>query len=207
MLINNAGVLLSDTYEETEDGFEMHFGVNYLGHFLLTNLLPDTLKASAPSRIINLSSIMHIFGVINRSDLNNRQSFGKHKAYAQSKLANILFTQELSRRLQGTGVTVNAVHPGDTKTSITQNLDHWYEKLGVLLVHYHFKTPKSGAQTSIRLAVDPELETCSGEYFADCKVRNVFASARKNNNDAEWLWMQSEKMTKLTSPTRDSFFK
>lgn len=111
ILINNAGVMAMPK-ALTKDGFEMQLGVNHLGHFLLTNLLLDILKASAPSRIIILSSLAHKYGEINRDDLNSEKSYNKYKAYSQSKLSNILMCQELARRLKGTGVTVNSVHPG-----------------------------------------------------------------------------------------------
>lgn len=199
ILINNAGVMAMPK-ALTKDGFEMQLGVNHLGHFLLTNLLLDILKSAAPSRIIVLSSLAHKYGEINREDLNSEKSYNKYKAYSQSKLANILFVQELAKRLKNTHVTANAVHPGIVKTDLGRYLVHSYlKKLIDPFTYYFFKTAKSGAQTSIRLAVDPELENVSGEYFADCKIQRVAPAARKNNDDAEWLWKQSEKMTHLSS--------
>lgn len=199
ILINNAGVM-AIPQALTKDGFEMQLGVNHLGHFLLTNLLLNILKSSAPSRIIVLSSLAHKYGEINREDLNSERSYNKYKAYSQSKLANILFVQELAKRLTNYHVTVNAVHPGIVKTDLGRYLVHSYlKKLIDPFTYYFFKTAKSGAQTSIRLAVDPELENVTGEYFADCKIQPVAASARTNNDDAEWLWKQSEKMTRLSS--------
>ncbi|XP_066875047.1 retinol dehydrogenase 13 isoform X3 [Kogia breviceps] len=118
ILINNAAVMRCPHWT-TEDGFEMQLGVNYLGHFLLTNLLLDKLKASAPSRIINLSSLAHVAGHIDFEDLNwEKRKYDTKAAYCQSKLALVLFTKELSRRLQGTGVTVNALHPGVARTEL-----------------------------------------------------------------------------------------
>lgn len=201
ILISNAGVMAMPK-ALTKDGFEMQLGVNHLGHFLLTNLLLDILKASAPSRIIVLSSLAHKYGEINRDDLNSEKSYNKYKAYSQSKLANILFTQELARRLKGTGVTVNSVHPGVVKTDLGRHLVHSYvKKLIDPFTYYFFKTAKSGAQTTIRLAVDPELGKITNQYFADCKPQQVRPSACRNNGDAEWLWKESEKMTKLSSHT------
>lgn len=186
----------------TKDGFEMQLGVNHLGHFLLTNLLLDILKASAPSRIIVLSSLAHKYGEINRNDLNSEKSYNKYKAYSQSKLANILFTQELAKRLKGSNVTVNAVHPGVVKTELGRHLVHSYlKKLIEPFTYYFFKTSKSGAQTTIRLAVDSELDKVTGQYFADCCLQQVYRAARKNNNDAEWLWKESAKMTRLSTHT------
>lgn len=113
ILICNAGILGISPKGLTKDGFEMHLGVNHLGHFLLTNLLLDMLKASAPSRVVVVSSIAEwIFGRIKRDDLNSEKSYTKWGAYGQSKLANVLFTKELARRLKGTGVTANCCHPG-----------------------------------------------------------------------------------------------
>lgn len=119
--MNNAGIMACPK-SLTEDGFESQFGVNHLGHFLLTNLLLDLLKKSAPSRIVNLSSIVHVFGRINKKDLNGDQFYNSWFAYAQSKLANILFTRELARRLKGTGVTANSLHPGLVYTGLHKHM-------------------------------------------------------------------------------------
>lgn len=197
ILINNAGVMAMPK-ALTKDGFEMQLGVNHLGHFLLTNLLLDLLKASAPSRIVVLSSLAHKFGQIDREDLNSEKSYNKYKAYSQSKLANILFTQELARRLKGSCVTVNAVHPGVVKTELGRYLIRpYFVEVMRPITYFFFKTPKSGAQTTLRVALDPSLETVSGQYFADCQIQEAAPAARKNNDDAEWLWKMSEKMTKL----------
>lgn len=122
ILINNAGVLTGG--EKTEDGFEVNMGINHLGHFLLTNLLLDLLKASAPSRIIVVASAIHRYGKIDKDNLNAEKSFpGSWKGYGNSKLANILFANELSRKLAGTGVTVNSLCPGAVDTDVTKNLN------------------------------------------------------------------------------------
>jgi NAD(P)-dependent dehydrogenase (short-subunit alcohol dehydrogenase family) len=121
ILINNAGVMAIPK-SFTEDGFEMQFGTNHLGHFLLTNLLLDLLKSSAPSRIVNISSLMHKFGQIKRDDVMNEQSYSRWLNYANSKLANILFTRELVKRLEGTGVTANSVHPGVVNTDLSKDV-------------------------------------------------------------------------------------
>lgn len=110
--------------------------------------------------------------------------------------------QELAKRLKGTGVTVNAIHPGVVKTDLGRHLVHSYvKKLSDPITYYFFKTAKSGAQTTIRLAVDTELDKVTGQYFADCEIQKVGAAARKNPDDAEWLWEESEKMTRLSSRT------
>lgn len=198
ILINNAGVMAIPKCL-TKDGFEMQIGVNHMGHFLLTNLLLDMLKASSPSRIINLSSIAHQWGSMNKDDLNSEKSYSKYNAYSQSKLANVLFTKALAKRLEGTAVTVNAVHPGIVKTELGRYLGNSYgRKLFTPFSHFFFKTPKSGAQTTLAVALDPELEKVSGKYFSDCKVKKEGAAAR-DEDLAEWLWKTSDEWTKLSA--------
>ncbi|XP_050478961.1 retinol dehydrogenase 13-like isoform X4 [Bombus huntii] len=133
ILINNAGVMRCPKMY-TQEGIELQFGVNHIGHFLLTNLLLDTLKDSAPSRIVNVSSSAHKRGKIKFDDLNNEKTYEPGEAYAQSKLANILFTKELANKLKGTGVTVNAVHPGIVRTEITRYMGIYQNFLGRLAV-------------------------------------------------------------------------
>lgn len=122
ILINNAGVMAISERQTTKDGLEMQIGTNHFGHFLLTNLLLDVIKDSAPARIINVSSNAHLFGKIHRNNLQMETSYASFKAYFQSKLANILFTRELAKRLKGTGVTVNSLHPGVVRTNLVNNL-------------------------------------------------------------------------------------
>lgn len=120
--MNNAGVMASPK-AMTKDGFEQQIGVNHMGHFLLTNLLLDLLKISAPSRIVVVSSLFHLYGRINKEDLNSEKSYWRWIAYGQSKLANILFTKELARQLEGTSVTVNALHPGAVNTELARHIN------------------------------------------------------------------------------------
>jgi retinol dehydrogenase 12 len=122
VLINNAGVMACPK-AMTKDGFEMQIGTNHMGHFLLTNLLLDLLKQTAPSRVINVSSLFHWYGRINKDDLNSEKSYWRWIAYGQSKIANILFTRELARRLEGTGVTANSLHPGAVRTELMRDVD------------------------------------------------------------------------------------
>ncbi|XP_062847897.1 retinol dehydrogenase 13-like [Trichomycterus rosablanca] len=169
VLINNAAVMRCPP-GKTEDGFDMQFGVNYLGHFLLTNLLLDKLKHSTPSRVINLSSLVHIIGEIDFEDLNwNQKKFDTKKAYCQSKLAIILFTRELARRLEGTGVTVNALHPGVVATDLGRHTGmHQSQFSSTILSPFFYlliKSPELGAQPSIYLAVAEELEGVTGRYY------------------------------------------
>lgn len=194
ILINNAGVLPSSTRETTKDGLELGIGTNHFGHFLLTNLLLDVLKAAAPSRIITVSSVMHKWYKINKDDLQMEKTYDAFKSYEQSKLANILFTRELARKLEGTGVTANSLHPGVIATEITRSfsyLQFLYNSLPFTL-----KSPKSGAQTTIMLAVDPDLENVAGRYFSDCALDNESDDA-KDDEMAKWLWKESERLTQL----------
>ena len=132
ILINNAGVMACD-YQKTEDGFEMQFGTNHLGHFLLTMLLLDLIKKSAPSRIVNVSSTAHTLGSgkIHFDDINFEKDYSPYEAYFHSKLANVLFTRELSKRLEGSHVTVNSLHPGAVKTDLER---HFSAYLQILVV-------------------------------------------------------------------------
>lgn len=172
----------------------MQIGTNHFGHFLLTNLLLDTMKTSAPARIINVSSVGHKLGKINRTDLLLEKSYAKWPAYFQSKLANILFTRELANRLKGTNVTANSLHPGAVRTELARNLS--IMKYAALPLHVVTKTPKSGAQTSIMLAVDPNLDGVTGKYFADCAVTKE-SKAAQCDETAVWLWEVSERLTGL----------
>lgn len=183
--------------QETKDGLEMQIGTNHFGHFLLTNLLLDVIKLSAPARIINVSSEGHKIGRINKvkDDLLFEKSYNKWIAYGTSKLANILFTRALARRLCGTGVTVNSLHPGVVKTELGKELSRFIQIL-LKPMYVFLKTPKMGAQTSIMLAVDPDLNEVTGKYFADCDISNESADA-KSDEIAEWLWNESVQLTKL----------
>lgn len=194
ILINNAGVMALSSREVTSDGLEMQIGTNHFGHFLLTNLLLPMLKQSAPARIINLSSHAHKFGQMHRDDLQLEKSYTRWGSYGQSKLANILFTRELAKRLEGTGVTANSLHPGAVKTELNRHLGMMNYLIAPL--HILFKTPKSGAQTSIMLAVDPKLEKVTGKYFADCAIAPETKLAQ-DDDTASWLWDVSEQITKL----------
>ncbi|XP_070615230.1 retinol dehydrogenase 12-like isoform X2 [Erythrolamprus reginae] len=184
ILVNNAGIMML-TYSKTADGFEMHFGVNHLGHFLLTYLLIERLKQSAAARIINVSSVAHHTGRIHFQNLQGEKFYIRGLAYSNSKLANILFTRELARRLEGTGVTVNALHPGTVMSGLVR---HSFT-LTVLwnMFSIFMKTPWQGAQTSIYCAVSEEMETVSGKYFSDCKPAYVSSQGR-NDETAKKLW-------------------
>lgn len=194
ILINNAGVLPSPVRETTKDGYELAFGTNHLGHFLLTNLLLDLLKAAAPSRIITVSSVTHKGTEINEDDLQMEKAYDPWKSYGRSKLANILFTRELSKRLEGTGITANSLHPGVVGTNILRSFS--YLQFAMYWLNFTLKSAKSGAQTTIMLAVDSDLETVTGRYFCDCAIANESDEA-KDDEKAKWLWKESERLTKL----------
>lgn len=199
VLINNAGVYQCP-YTRTEDGFEMQFGVNHLGHFLLTHLLLDLLKCSAPSRIIVVSSKLYKYGDINFDDLNSEQFYDKAFAYSRSKLANLLFTCELARRLEGSGVTVNAVTPGIVRTNLGRHvhIPVLAKPLFNLLSRGLFKSPEEGAQTSVYLASSPDVEVVQGMCFADCKPLNLLDKAT-DREVASKLWDISEVMVGITT--------
>ena len=198
VLINNAGIMCCP-YWKTEDGFEMQFGVNHLGHFLLTNLLLDRIKEAPAGRIVVVSARAHRFAKeINFADINSTQVYSRVSAYAQSKLANNLFTMALHKRLAGTNVTVNCLHPGIIYTELIRYLriPLWIKNLLGPLVMLVMKTPWQGAQTTIYCAVDKEVDGISGLYFADCK-RKEPAPQALDKLAAEKLWSLSAKLTGL----------
>ncbi|MBN3301225.1 RDH14 dehydrogenase, partial [Amia calva] len=198
VLINNAGVYQCP-YTKTEDGFEMQFGVNHLGHFLLTHLLLDLLKKSAPSRIVVVSSKLYKYGEINFDDLSSEQNYNKSFAYSRSKLANLLFTHELAKRLEETGVTVNSLTPGIVRTNLGRhiNIPLLAKPVFNLVSWAFFKTPLEGAQSSIYLACSPDVEGVSGKCFANCKEEELLSKAT-DDAVAKKLWDISEVMVQLT---------
>ena len=193
VLINNAGVNLSRCVL-TEDGIETTFAVNYLAQYLLSNLLLDVLKASSPARIVNVASSV-LAKNIDFENLNGEKHYRQLNAYGQSKLAVILFTYELSRRIEGTGVTVNCLHPGYVKTNMIKNfrkfVKYFYPLIGLFM-----KKPKKGAKTSIYLASSSEVEGVSGKYFKKRKeVESMKAAYDKEI--AKRLWDVSIALTNL----------
>jgi NAD(P)-dependent dehydrogenase (short-subunit alcohol dehydrogenase family) len=194
VLVNNAGGLLSQR-QLTQEGYEMTFGVNHLGHFLLTELLLDRLKRSAPSRIVNVSSIGHRFGAMSFADpMYERRSYNPTDAYNQSKLANVLFTRELARRLEGTGVIANSMHPGAVRTGFGSADDTKGFERAVMVVGRPFMiSARRGAKTIIHLACSPDVADVSGEYFVRCKP-HVASKNGRNDAAAEKLWDLSEEL-------------
>jgi retinol dehydrogenase 12 len=196
VLMNNAGLILGSR-TVTGDGLETTFEVNYLSHFLLTNLLLETLKANAPSRIINTTSDAHTGGHMDFDDLQEESNYGAMRSYSQSKLAQVLFTRELAERLKGTGVTVNTFHPGLVASN-------WGTKsagalsFGIKLGHPFMTSPEKGADTGIYLASSPDVANVTGQYF----VKRRVASPSKDALDADAakkLWDVSMKLGGLTN--------
>ena len=193
LLVNNAGVIVGKR-TTTVDGLETTFVVNYLSHFLLTILLLDLLKRSAPARIVNVTSSAHFSGRMKFEDLQEERSYGANKSYAQSKLAQVLFTHELARRLEGTGVTVNSVHPGAVRT-------RWGDEgglfgIGVRIARPFMASPEKGARTPLYVATSPEVAGVSGKYFSNMKEAR---SSEESYNEAEAkkLWDFSLKLSGL----------
>ncbi len=185
VLINNAG-LFPPKQHLTQEGFEMQFGVNHLSHFLLTNLLLDRLKESAPARIVTVSSALHKRGEIDFDSFRGFDPYSAQTAYNQSKLANALFAVELAKRLEGTGVTSNVLHPGAVRTQIARDLP-WYMRLMVRLT---FIPVEKGAQTTIMLASDPSLAETTGQYFDQCEPADPSAFTT-DGALREKLWNES----------------
>ncbi|XP_071388307.1 retinol dehydrogenase 12-like [Centroberyx affinis] len=198
VLINNAGVMRCPKWQ-TEDGFEMQFGVNHLGHFLLTNCLLDLLKKSAPSRIVNVSSLAHERGQIYFDDIHQDKDYHPWKCYGQSKLANVLFTRELATRLQGTGVTTYSLHPGVIRTELGRHF--WptmplWKRVVFTPLMLLIKSPKEGAQTTIHCAVEESLQNESGLYYSDCAPKTA-APQGLDDEAAKKLWDLSASMVGL----------
>jgi len=196
VLINNAGVFRWKR-EETQEGFERTIGINLLGHFLLTHLLLPILKQTPGARILNVSSNAYFKGKIDLDDLHLKKKYTGVKAYDSSKLAIVFFTQELAERLQGTGVTVNALHPGHAATNIWNMWPGtWYQALLFKILKMLMKPTVDAAQNSIYLASSDEVQGITGKYFDNKKMKEVVPKC-KNMQLQKGLWALSEKLTGL----------
>jgi len=199
VLINNAGAFFAKR-ELTGDGLEKTFALNHLAYFLLTHLLLDLLTKSAPARIINVSSAAHFGGRINFDDLNAEKGYSGWGAYSNSKLMNVLFTYELARRLQGSGVTVNCLHPGFVATQFGKN-NGGLIGLGLSLVQrVGAISPQQGAETTLYLATSPEVEGITGRYF-DQKKAVESSKISQDEETARRLWEISLELTGLKEKT------
>jgi NAD(P)-dependent dehydrogenase (short-subunit alcohol dehydrogenase family) len=194
ILVNNAGSFFFNR-QESVDGIEMTLALNHLNYFLLTNLLLERIKASTPARIVNVASGSHLGARIDFDDLEMRRNYSGLRAYGRSKLANVLFTYELARRLEGSGVTANTLTPGFVATHIGLD-NNWLVRTVKTLANLFAKTPEEGAQTSIYLASSPEVEGVSGKYFVDCKPVPSDA-VTYDQTLAKRLWEVSAEMTGL----------
>jgi NAD(P)-dependent dehydrogenase (short-subunit alcohol dehydrogenase family) len=196
-LINNAGTaVIGRPMTLTGDGYEITFAVNHLAPFLLTNLLLDKIKKSAPARIVVVASEAHRSVKLDLDDLMGERGGVGFRAYSRSKLANILFARALAKRLEGSGVTVNAVHPGVVHTGLLSMSSTPY-KLIMILGGWLMKSAQQGARTTVYLASSPEVEGRSGGYYANCTLTEPTADAR-DDVAAERLWQMSANLVGLS---------
>ena len=193
VLLNNAGIMTKER-KETVQGFEYQFGVNHLSHFLLTHLLIDKIRKSPEGRIINVSSGAHFAGKIHFDDINLTRKYSNFRAYAQSKLANVLFTNELCHHLHSEGITSNSLHPGVVATRFNHSRDSENSNFLMKLAGNFMLSPEKGA--SVYLASSPEVETKSGQYFKNKKPVSS-SKASYDLDSAKKLWDLSLEMTGL----------
>jgi len=193
VLLNNAGAV-NVRRTTTVDGIETTLAVNHLAYFLLTDELLGVLRESAPSRVVNVSSAAHVRARLDFDDLQGEGRYGGMRAYGQSKLANVLFTFELARRLAGTRVTANCLHPGVVATGFGHNTPGAFNVL-LTLIRPFLLDAERGAETSIYVAASPEVAGVTGEYFAKCRPARTSPVAR-DEAVAERLWQVSEELTK-----------
>lgn len=196
VLINNAGTVYAQR-TLTGDGIEATFAVNHLGYFLLTNLLVDVIKASAPARIVNVASVGHYRGTMDFDDLGfERGGYQIMRAYSRSKLGNVLFTHSLARQLEGTGVTVNALHPGAVATNIWSGAPGWAKPILAVVKALFMISPAKGGQTLVYLATSPEVEGKTGLYFEKNRPRTA-APLALDEALAQRLWSESARLVGL----------
>jgi retinol dehydrogenase 14 len=197
VLVNNAGGFWAHRHV-TVDGLEHTFALNHLAPFLLTNLLLDRLIASAPARIVTVSSGAHASGRIDFDDLQGERNYSGQRAYAQSKLANVMFTYELARRLKGAGVTATVCHPGVVRTSFGAEDQATYFAVMTRVARLLMKTPARGASTPVYLASSPEVEGVTGRYFVNCKPKTS-SKASYDTTAAAQLWQASADLAGMTA--------
>jgi NAD(P)-dependent dehydrogenase (short-subunit alcohol dehydrogenase family) len=197
VLLNNAGAVFASR-QETEDGYEATLAVNHLAPFLLTNLLIARLVESPGARIVNVASDAHRFaGPLDFADLQSRQRYRAMAVYGKSKLMNLLFTRELARRLEGSGATVNALHPGFVHSGLGSN-NGWLGRVAMSLLGPFARTPEKGAETAVFLCGAPEVSGHSGGYWKDCRRHEPHALAQRDA-DAARLWATSAELVSLSA--------
>ena len=199
VLVNNVGGFWAHRHS-TADGLERTFALNHLAPFLLTNLLMDRLKASAPARVITVSSGAQSMGRIEFDDLQGARSYSGQRAYNQSKLANVMFTNELARRLHGTRVMANSLHPGVVRTNFGAEDQAWFFTVISRVVRPLLKTPAQGAQTPIYLASTPDLADVTGQFFTNGKPKRANRIAYDIDMTAR-LWLVSAELVGMTATT------
>lgn len=195
VLVNNVGGYWA-TRHTTVDGLERTFAVNHLAPFLLTNLLLGRLRAGAPARVVTVSSGAQALGAIDFADLQGEQDYSGQRAYNQSKLANVMFTYELSRRLAGSAVTANALHPGVVRTNFGREDSKGWMRVLLPVIRPFLKSPTRGAATSVYLASSPEVEGVTGRYFANRKPKSS-SKASQDTVAAARLWTVSAGLVDL----------
>ncbi|XP_029027708.1 dehydrogenase/reductase SDR family member 13 isoform X2 [Betta splendens] len=198
ILVNNAGVLSPG---RTDDDFGMAFGVNHLGHFLLTNLLLERMQRSGPSRVVTVASHLHCIGNIKFSLLTSKKDsvtgdyiWHNFQAYCNSKLCNMLFIRELANRLEGTCVTCYSLHPGVVYTEMGRNINWWLQLFLIPFAKLFFMDPERGSQTTLYCSLQEGIEPLSGRYFSNCALQEVGSRAR-DDTLAKKLWELSEKFS------------
>ncbi|XP_029302883.1 dehydrogenase/reductase SDR family member 13-like isoform X2 [Cottoperca gobio] len=201
ILINNAGVMGPG---RTVDGFCMAFGVNHLGHFLLTNLLLERLQQCGPSRVVTVAALLHRFGsadfpllTTKKLLVSGQSTWHNLQAYCNSKLCNVLFTRELANRLEGTSVTCYSLHPGVITTELCRSLSLWQQLLLMPFAKLFSLDPEGGSQTTLHCALQDGIEPLSGRYFSNCALQQVGAKGR-DDALAKKLWEVSERLTSVS---------
>lgn len=201
ILINNAAVMAIKSREMTKDGLEMQMATNHFGHFLLTNLLLEMIKSSKPSRIINIAALAHKWVEIDLNDINSLEKYSGHLTYAKTKLANILFTRELAKRLKGTDVKAVCLHPGVIRTDLARHVVKRVLFKATLMIFYPFywffmKNVEQGAQTTLFCALEDLEKMENGGYYSDCRIAETSQEAM-NDQKMKKLWDISLKMVNL----------
>ncbi|XP_077292078.1 retinol dehydrogenase 11-like [Arctopsyche grandis] len=202
ILLNNAGAG-GLGIKQTEDGLNNLMQVNYFGPFLLTNILLDVIKKSSHSRIVNVSSLAHKWANLTPDNLIHVNTTSEVQIYANSKLGNIYFTNELARLLRGTGVTVNSLHPGTFGSDIVRRAPYLFKLLWKAVTNLAFKTVEEGAQTSLYLCLSPDVTNVTGEYFTECDI-STSSKAAQDMDMAKTIWKLTEEAVKL-KPTEKHF--